>query len=961
MDDKELLIPPTPSVQTSSSPRLGMAAIATALVILIHLTLAQPTSQIILQTEKIAAAILTIVGGFLLTKSLQSTKQLADEFRSQNQELLAENANLIERGAKISQINAEHEEKESQLRDALELAEIQKSMQEHASRRFQSLFEGLPIGATTFDNEGTIFEWNPKMSEVMEVPPHFAILHTLGQVIHADENSDLIPNILDAIFVKGEMIAFNHTFTTKTTTKTVALKFFPLRNRDGVILGGIGCGTDVTEELAAQTQIADMAERQRAVLDSTEYAIIWADSETTVIGMNRAAEEMLGFNAEDCINTKFLADFHMPTEIFLRRAEIEAQTGNILNSDADIFKTLALKSPHHESEWQYLCAFDETIDVGLSISALKNSEGEVTGFLTVAKDISKQKADEERLKMLSMVAKESMNSVTILDASGHIMFTNPAFTRLTGHKSNEVAGLNPFEFRNSESTDRTTEKDLLNLVRKHEAGRSEIQFVRPNGQVYWSNVTVSPVKGESGFCTHIVIIEDDITTQRQSLLQIEESESRFRDVVEAAGEYIWEVNADFRFTYASAKIANVLGYTPEEVLGHSPLDFVDRAEVREVQNLIAQSVLDGLPVTNLVLRSTGKWGQQVWQKLNAVPFFDCTNELKGFRGTGLDITEHKIAEDALEAANKRVQNILESINDSFFSLNQYNQFTYINSSALKAMGAEIGDIIGTDFTASHSEDFWQPLTKLFAKVKKRKTADSLEFFDQTNAEWFDYRVYPNQDGGISVFFQDITERKAIEKQLEGQMAEINEANVQLEIQQAQLEEANHKLLNLASTDGLTGLKNHKTFQEFLADKMEMSDQTGIPVGVILMDVDKFKSFNDDFGHLAGDEVLKGVSRVLQKCISEPHMVARYGGEEFVIVGVGLNATDMYYLAEECRLALEDQDWPNRPVTASFGVSMYTSDVKDRPTLIDRADQALYASKEAGRNRVTKYEDLKKAA
>ncbi|ARU41585.1 hypothetical protein CCB80_10715 [Armatimonadetes bacterium Uphvl-Ar1] len=958
------IIPPVEpeNIQTTESKKVGHLASLRLCAAGLVISLLTIIGSLILGSKSAVPIIATIalvpIFSYIYTlvnKSLQAAAQS----ESRLQELIAENADLIERSAEFQQQNAEHEEQETELREALELAEIQKAMQEHASRRFQSLFEGLPIGATTFDNEGTIFEWNQKMTEVMDVPAHFAILHPLANAIHSEDNPEVVLNILDSIFVKGEMIAFNHTFTSKDKKKTIALKFFPLRNKEGAILGGIGCGIDVTEELETQLQIAAMAELQRAVLDSTEYAIIWSNPQCEVIGMNRAAEEILGFPAEECINKKSLADFHLPTEIFLRNVELEAQTGEKIDSDIELFQYLS-QNPT-ESEWQYLKADDTVVDVGMSISALTNSHGELTGFLTVAKDITEQKANAERLKMLSMVAKESMNSVAILDASGHVIFTNPAFARLTLFDSDSVIGKTPFEFRTSSDTSSETLSEIKEIIRKQSSGRTELRLIRPDESEYWSSITISPVKGESGFCTHIVIIEDDITEKKQTQLLVEESESRFRDVVEAAGEYIWEVDADFRFTYASHKIAQVLGYAPEDVLGHSPLDFVNKDQVKEVQNLIASSVLDREPVTNLILRTTGKWGQQVWQKFNAVPFFDSQNELKGFRGTGLDITDQKVAEDALDAANTRVKNILESINDSFYSLNPFNQFTYINQSALNTIGCQLGEIIGTDIEASHSEAHWQPLLQILNEVRQSGEADSIELFNASKAEWYDYRVYPNQDGGVSVFFQNITDRKAIQKQLETQMAEINEANVQLEIQQYKLEEANLKLLNLASTDGLTGLKNHKTFQEFLSDKMEMSTMTGIPIGVILMDVDKFKSFNDDFGHLAGDEVLKGVARTLQQCITEPHFVARYGGEEFVIVGVGLDKTDMYYLADECRIALEDQDWPNRQVTASFGVAMFNSDVPDKATLIDRADQALYASKEAGRNRVTQYENLKKAA
>jgi diguanylate cyclase (GGDEF)-like protein/PAS domain S-box-containing protein len=878
------------------------------------------------------------------------------EVERDRQKLVAENDALVVLGTENQQILADHEAREQALIGALELAEIQKSMQEHASRRFQSLFEGLPLGAATFDNEGTIFEWNPQMSEVMGVESHFAILHPLTDGLLMQSDPGKIVDVLEAIFERSEMVSFNHSYDSGGDERTVSLKFFPLKNRDGDVIGGIVCGVDVTEELLAQRKILEMAALQSAVLNAAEYSIVWADEECRIIGMNRSAEELLGYTAEESIGEKFLPDFHLQTELFLRQAEIESKTGIEIDSPVGVFKYSANVDELNESEWQYLRADDETVSVSLSLSKILGDDGSTLGYLTIAKDITEAKATAERLQMLSMVAQESMNSILILDASGHILFANPAFSTMSGYEFENVVGLTPFKFRSIEEVNCETRALLNDSIRRQVEVRGELQFLRPDGSDYWARVTISPVRSESGFCTHLVVIEDDISQQKEIQLQVLASEARFRDVVESAGEYIWETNEDMRFTYVSPKVTDVLGYLPEEILGRSPLDFVDRQDVRTTQNKIVGSQLDGLPVKNLLLKSTAKHGGLVWQRMNAIPVFDTTGELSGFRGTGLDVTEQKMAEDALASANMRVKRILESINDSFYSLDSDGRFTYVNSSATANSGLSQGELIGVKVWDHMPDEFWEPVRELFCRVGSTGVSENMEFYVVSKGTWLEFRVYANQDGGISVFYKDISSRKDTERRLSDQMAAIHEANVQMEIQQAQLKEANEKLMSLASTDGLTGLKNHKTFQEFLADQMTLADRVGISVGVSLMDVDKFKLFNDGFGHVAGDDVLKRVAATLQRCVQEPHFVARYGGEEFVIVGVGLTEDAMYNLAEECRASLEEQEWPHRQVTASFGISMYAPGI-ERAELIDQADQALYASKENGRNRVSRYSEI----
>lgn len=173
----------------------------------------------------------------------------------------------------------------------------------------------------------------------------------------------------------------------------------------------------------------------------------------------------------------------------------------------------------------------------------------------------------------------------------------------------------------------------------------------------------------------------------------------------------------------------------------------------------------------------------------------------------------------------------------------------------------------------------------------------------------------------------------------------------------QLKEMNEKLQSLAITDGLTGLKNHRAFQDFLEQEFQRAVRYGSPLSLILMDVDKFKQYNDTFGHQAGDEVLKRVAEILLSNARQTDFVARYGGEEFVVVLPNTDSDDALCVAERFRSAIEQAEWSLRPITGSFGVATLTDAVQNRQELIEQADQALYQAKHGGRNRVCLYTSL----
>jgi diguanylate cyclase (GGDEF)-like protein len=164
--------------------------------------------------------------------------------------------------------------------------------------------------------------------------------------------------------------------------------------------------------------------------------------------------------------------------------------------------------------------------------------------------------------------------------------------------------------------------------------------------------------------------------------------------------------------------------------------------------------------------------------------------------------------------------------------------------------------------------------------------------------------------------------------------------------------ANADLERLATTDGLTGLKNHRTFQGLLAAEYARARRYEKPLSVVLLDVDHFKMFNDTFGHPAGDAVLCRVGSLLQETARTTDVVARYGGEEFALLLPETPSEGAESIAERLRHAVAAAGWDRREVTVSVGVSSLEDETPSPAGLVEAADQALYRSKRNGRNRVT---------
>jgi diguanylate cyclase (GGDEF)-like protein len=168
----------------------------------------------------------------------------------------------------------------------------------------------------------------------------------------------------------------------------------------------------------------------------------------------------------------------------------------------------------------------------------------------------------------------------------------------------------------------------------------------------------------------------------------------------------------------------------------------------------------------------------------------------------------------------------------------------------------------------------------------------------------------------------------------------------------------------ATTDGLTGLVNHRTFQERLSAMLGRADRHKFPVSLILTDIDHFKKVNDTHGHPVGDEVLRRVAAILGASARKIDIVARYGGEEFAIVLEATDRTGARQLAERIRTDVAQQMFQSSQgtfqVTLSLGVASYPEDAPAKDAVIARADQSLYAAKHGGRNRTVCAADLDKS-
>lgn len=313
------------------------------------------------------------------------------------------------------------------------------------------------------------------------------------------------------------------------------------------------------------------------------------------------------------------------------------------------------------------------------------------------------------------------------------------------------------------------------------------------------------------------------------------------------------------------------------------------------------------------------------------------------------IAERTRTEAILRASEAKFRSVVDRLAEGVFVIDvATRRFIDVNATMLKLLGYTVSEFLALDvfeIVAKESREMYARTVREMDGILARDGRcdlgrRQLRRKDGTGIT-VDIRVseVPNEGAGLhAVVIRDVTEQLQYEERL---------FEYQLD-----LEQANAKLRALATTDGLTGANNRASLNDKLQEAFDRALRYERSLSFVLVDVDHFKSFNDTFGHPAGDTVLKAVAKVLQNTVRSTDIVARYGGEEFAVILPDTEYAGAMVLAERCRRAIAGAIWEQRDITVSVGVSTLTASTGEPMSLVQEADEALYRSKQAGRNRVS---------
>ena len=252
----------------------------------------------------------------------------------------------------------------------------------------------------------------------------------------------------------------------------------------------------------------------------------------------------------------------------------------------------------------------------------------------------------EEAKRISAMAFESVSeSVIITDAFQRIVLVNPAFEAFTGYSLQDLLGRTCLLLQGP-LTDRDTVDAMRQALRQGDAFSGEILNYRKDGTTYWTDLSISPLRDGEGNLTHFFGLMRDISERKRSEAALQVAELRYRDAAEAAGGYILDQDTEFRYTFVSEQAEQLLGYTAQEMVGHTPAEFMPNGEIDTVNAWFEANHQQGDAVRGLEHRMLTRSGTVVWMQVSRIPLKDSHGRITGYRGTAFDVTPRKLSEAA---------------------------------------------------------------------------------------------------------------------------------------------------------------------------------------------------------------------------------------------------------------------------------------------------------------------------
>ena len=726
--------------------------------------------------------------------------------------------------------------------------------------------------------------------------------------------------------------------------------------------------TEVLEIHRTREALRESERRCRELVENAHDVVYAHDFEGRFTTINRAGEQLMGYSRDEFRGLE-LANVVAPDSLGLARRMVQ--------------ETL---EGHERARYVLdLIARDgRRLAFEVSTSLLRR-DGVPLGVQGIARDITDRRRAEEALRQseerFRLLVENSSDGVQMLARDGTIFYASRPACRLLGYEIEHVIGRPVFDFVHPDDQGCASSHFADLMASPGVAVPSEYRFRHADG-TYRHIECIAVNRLDQQGVNAIVVNFRDVTDRLAAGRALIESEERFRAVFDSAMLAIVRVDLEGRVIDANRAALGLGGYTLDEARGRAVDEFLhpdDAQASHEAFRLLASGRRDSYQAER---KFRGKNGRTVWAIVSASLVRDAAGHPSFCIAMFENITERKQAEAELVETNQRLSVWIRELEQRTREI---------------SLLSELGDMLQACKTSQEAVAVVAPLsaqlfpgaagvlrvfesgTELLAPATRWGPAEEADVCSLDDC-WAIRRGRPHvvEDGGTGIRCRHLAGRAGAASVCAPLIAHgelLGLLTLVLPSSQRPMEPmrrlastvAEHVALALANLrlhdtlrsqsirDPLTGLFNRRYMEESLQREMRRAARGREPVGIIMLDIDRFKDLNDRHGHEAGDALLRSVGAILERSVRAEDIACRYGGEEFTLILPEASIVEATQRAEYIRqaiahLSVQHQRQHLGRVTVSIGVAMYPDHGPTGDIVLRAADAALYQAKARGRNR-----------
>ena len=555
---------------------------------------------------------------------------------------------------------------------AIEIGDRQRSQETHSSHEahLRSLVETPNDWSWEINDQARYTYVSPQITALLGYRPEEILGKTLFDLMPLEETTWLVPLIQDRLRSRQPL----HNLETRKLHRNGQGLFFetsavPIFDETGIFQGYRGLDREIGDRKATENSLQQFQERLTFLIQSTPLGVIEWNAQFEVVGWNPAAEKIFGYTASEIHHCH--ARLLVPEAVRPLLDDLIDELLNQVGSNHSINENLTKDGRRITCEW-----FNTT---------LRDSRGQPTGIYSMVWDIS----DRVRMETALRQSRERLRSV--ISTAPLILFVldrQGLFTFIDGK------GLESLEGASKDWKGRSINDLYPNVVELAPAIAAAWSGAPAGWQCglgsLWFDTRLMPFCDEAGQVQGVIGVAIDMTDSKRAQEALLESERRFRDVAEAAGEYIWECDAEGHYTFVTDRAEEVKGFPVEQLLGRQPIEFMLPEDIDRVYAVVNEATVQR-QVFKLEYRNVTPTGEIVWEEVSGVPILDDRNEIIGWRGTSLSITKRKQAEAALRQSEAELRQKATDLEQTLEELQQA-QLQLIQSEKMSSLGQLVAGV-----------------------------------------------------------------------------------------------------------------------------------------------------------------------------------------------------------------------------------------------------------------------------